>query len=245
MLQRLVNSISYRKKRLDLGLYSLLGDKSTAPKIQGRRVQLRFPDNEDQVQIHEFGKIFFEDCYKLRTFKGPIRNILDIWANIGLFSLASRHLFSKAKIHCCEPNPTLLPFLRANLEFANVVIKPDAIGTEPGFVDICFGENSLHTITKPKATGRTRQVTLAEALRRLGGNCDLLKLDCEGAEWGLFQNKKPWRHVRCLTMEYHSWAGPNLRIEDLIFTLRELGFQITAHEPSPRKSFGMLQASKI
>ena len=49
-------------------------------------------------------------------------------------------------------------------------------------------------------------VTLAQALERLDGqDCDLLKIDCEGAEYDILMNADPacWRHIRHIVMEYH------------------------------------------
>jgi FkbM family methyltransferase len=47
--------------------------------------------------------------------------------------------------------------------------------------------------------------SLASAVEALGG-ADLLKLDCEGAEWDLFETVDVWRRIAAITMEYHLWG---------------------------------------
>jgi hypothetical protein len=58
------------------------------------------------------------------------------------------------------------------------------------------------------------------------GSVDLLKMDCEGAEWDIFKQREPWQKVRHLAMEYHLDLGnsQNATIETVDRTLRELGF---------------------
>jgi hypothetical protein len=46
-------------------------------------------------------------------------------------------------------------------------------------------------------------VPLALAVERLGGRVDLAKFDCEGAEWELFADEKPWQHIGAVAMEFH------------------------------------------
>ena len=42
--------------------------------------------------------------------------ILDIGANVGMFSLSYASMFKKAEIHCFEPVPFIYKYLRKNLE---------------------------------------------------------------------------------------------------------------------------------
>lgn len=73
-----------------------------------------------------------------------------------------------------------------------------------------------------------RQVPLAEVVERLGGRIDLAKIDCEGAEWEMFQAAEPWRRIADVRMEYHLWGPPCFRGEvEQIFS--ELGFDIYFH----------------
>jgi len=57
---------------------------------------------------------------------------------------------------------------------------------------------------------------------------DLLKLDCEGAEWDIFENPMPFRKVRRIRMEYHLVDGKTL--EDLRKAADRIGFEIVKLE---------------
>ncbi|MEO7049193.1 MAG: hypothetical protein ABI091_28065, partial [Ferruginibacter sp.] len=58
---------------------------------------------------------------------------------------------------------------------------------------------------------------------------DILKLDCEGAEWDLFEDEVAWQKIRGLTMEYHLWAREGSCYEDIELKLAKLNFKIISH----------------
>jgi hypothetical protein len=91
--------------------------------------------------------------------------------------------------------------------------------------------------------GGVQQISFSDAAQRLGGYIDLLKLDCEGGEWSLFEDFDTWRRVRYLTMEYHLWAKPGATIDSLVKILVSLGFDCDQIEPSANGAFGLLRAS--
>lgn len=70
---------------------------------------------------------------------------------------------------------------------------------------------------------------------RIGGRIDLLKIDCEGAEWDIFEQHDAFRNVHQIRMEYHLLEGRDLaRFED---TVGELGFRII--KLIPNRGFGI------
>jgi len=76
------------------------------------------------------------------------------------------------------------------------------------------------------------------------GDIDLLKLDCEGAEWDIFECKDAWRAVRALTMEYHLWAKPASTPDSLRWQLSGLGFSQIEFEPSQNGHWGFAFANR-
>ena len=70
----------------------------------------------------------------------------------------------------------------------------------------------------------------------------MLKLDCEGGEWSLFEDVESWKRIEALTMEYHLWAKPGSTLDDLRHKLSELGFEILAVTAAEDGTFGMLRA---
>jgi hypothetical protein len=75
----------------------------------------------------------------------------------------------------------------------------------------------------------------------MGGALDLLKLDCEGAEWDIFKDVEALRQVRLIRMEYHLTDGRSL--DDLTIHAKRLGFHIERLEPN--QGFGIAWLSRI
>lgn len=190
-------------------------------KVAGKTVSLHYPSE------HGTSSDFFACCirndYGLRTELPNLTTILDIGANVGFFSIAARSRYPQAKIHAYEPNQRVLPFLKSNVEPLAVNIFPEAVGAEAGTVSICDDGDSNQATTVANDGGSIRQVSLQRAIERLGGVVDLLKMDCEGAEWDLFKAEEPWRHIRYIRMEYHLVHGHT--IQDVQSALSRIGFR--------------------
>jgi FkbM family methyltransferase len=245
-LRRLCRSIAFRVKMARFGIWYTTSRRLSLASIRvaGKRLALSFPGSERAVHEFELGKILFDDCYKLNDVPRSSRTILDIGANVGLFALAARHRFRTAVIHSYEPNPSLQAHLELHCKPMGVQYFIEAVGKESDRVELRQQENSLHSVSLSSVQGSISQIAFREAVERLGGTIDLLKLDCEGAEWLMFQDSAPWQHVRHLTMEYHLWASPGATIETLVQTLSGLGFDSFRIAPSPSGPFGLLQASR-
>ena len=69
---------------------------------------------------------------------------------------------------------------------------------------------------------------------------DLLKLDCEGAEWDIFRDPKPFANVQSVRMEYHLTEGKTLT--DLRKIVESLGYVIDHLEENT--GFGIVWLSR-
>jgi FkbM family methyltransferase len=216
--------------------------RPTALRVRGQRLALSFPAAERYVLENELARIYFEDCYRLAKIHPRPATILDVGGNIGLFSIVARYWFPKAVIHCYEPNPALTPILHTHLDPLKVVIFGEAIGETSGSVQLTVGENSLHS--RVNGSGSVPMVTLDTAVERCGGAVDLLKLDCEGCEWGILERAAGLDAVKELTMEFHLWARAGSAVEDLHAILVHRGFQVISLDKEPHKSWGLLHARR-
>ena len=99
----------------------------------------------------------------------------------------------------------------------------EAIGAKTGRVTLRLGDGSWSSVSELRPDGPIAQLSFAEAITRLGF-VDVLKLDCEGAEWDIFCDRIPWTRVRSLVMEYHLWAKPDSNERFLEHQLKRLGF---------------------
>jgi FkbM family methyltransferase len=180
----------------------------------------------------DFLTCFIEDEYGLRDVGMPVQTIADIGANIGFFSMAAKSYFPGATIHAYEPNPRILPHCFENAAAAQFQVFGEAVGAQAGFVSIedSGDSNQARTVSSKESGSRVSQVSLGTVVERLGGTVDLAKVDCEGAEWELFEDAGPWAHIAQLRMEYHLWGRHTFA--DVDQALRKIGFTILYHRPA-------------
>lgn len=212
-------------------------------KIAGHKVDLSIPAGEEGVMDYEFKNILYDDCYGLRKIDGPVNTILDIGGNLGFFSLAARNRFPAARIHSYEPNPKIQSHLLGNTSQLSIEVHPEAVGASNGWIDLKMDSGSLFATAVTSETGKIKKTAMAQAIQRLGGSVDLLKLDCEGAEWELFDQPEIWQQVKRLTMEYHLWANPNMDVPEMVRKLGGFGFRITHLCEEPE--WGILHAIRL
>ena len=193
--------------------------------------------SENGVKV-AFVELLLDDCYQLSKIPENISTIIDIGANVGLFGIAARSRFPLAKIHAYEPNLSLEPYLKQQASSAQVRYFMEAVGHSDGFVALDKNSDSVLTRSKPDSSGGVPQISFRRAIERLGGKVDLVKLDCEGAEWEIFEDKESWSSVSWLTMEYHLW--PNHSHEEVADVVQTLGFTVLMQRPAV--SDGMILA---
>ena len=81
--------------------------------VNGKKRKLYLPNNSTYIEL--FRDIILDDEYQLYLLKNKqIVNIIDVGANLGVFSMAARIYFPNAVIHSYEPNPANIPILNKN-----------------------------------------------------------------------------------------------------------------------------------
>lgn len=192
------------------------------------RKQIEIAHLPDGGAAADFLTCFIEDEYGLASTNGEIRTILDIGANFGFFSVAARSYFPTALIHAYEPNPRTLVCTAKNAQNAGFELFGEAVGGVSGMVSM--DDPADANLARTVYGGNIPQVSLATAVERLNGQVDLAKIDCEGAEWEMFQYPEPWNHIGLVRMEYHLWG--KRKFSDLKECLDSLGFKIDLHRTS-------------
>lgn len=192
--------------------------------VADRYVALSLPENDAAESA--FIECFVRNVYGLGQGLPQVRTVLDVGAHAGFFSLAVRGRYPAATIHAYEPNPRILPFLRANTAASTVRVFPEAIGGWDARVTILDPGPSDEARVCPteETSGAIRQIRLQTAIERLGGEVDLLKLDCEGAEFEILQPAPFWEQVHHIRMEYHLYGGRAL--DEVKTALAALGYSI-------------------
>jgi FkbM family methyltransferase len=139
--------------------------------------------------LHRCGLMGKEDRRLLRRLVRPGMEVVDIGANLGLYSLLFAELTGPTgRVHAFEPEPTLFKALQRNLQrngAANVRAVNLALGNCPGrvaFYRSLFnsGDNRLGDMAWKGQRLEVEQVRLDDALpnRRV----DFVKMDVQGYE---------------------------------------------------------------
>jgi FkbM family methyltransferase len=209
-------------------------------RVAGKVISPRYINGEDSSA--DFIDCILVNAYGLGQKLGEVRSVIDVGANLGFFALAARDFYPEATIHAYEPNPRVLPYLRANTSEFDVSIFAEAVGAEDGFVKILDEGPSGEARTRSSGPdGAVRQVSIATAIQRMGGAVDLLKLDCEGAEWELLADTRGLNGVRHIRMEYHLSKGR--RYEQALDLLGGAGFHVVHAGPQNGEN-GIIWASR-
>lgn len=190
-----------------------------------------------------FIDIMLDDVYGLvflRSYLKEVKVILDIGANQGLFILSARNMFPEAQIHSYEPNISLLSSLTHHSNFAKSTVFIEAVGLINGYIKLQNDTNdSLMTKTILDDEGTIPQVAISECIARIGGKVDLLKLDCEGAEWEILKDSDSLKNVRAITLEYHLDNDHNH--DSIVKALESVDFKIV-HYSIAGPTWGMVWA---
>ncbi len=209
--------------------------------INGNICKLHLPE-EHGIKIAVI-ELLLDDCYgcfNIVKNNSPINTVLDIGANVGLFGVMARNAFPNAVIQAYEPNPHLEKYLKVQAAIGKYAYFMEAVGMENDKVDLDFKGESVLTQTRSSDSGAVTQVAFRDAIARIGGNVDFLKMDCEGAEWELFRDTDSWQRVRYLSMEYHLFGQHTL--EELLAKVQDLGFRMLDHRCFG--NFGLLRAER-
>jgi len=177
--------------------------------------------------------------------------VIDIGAHIGTFVLYARAHNATVPIFAYEPleeNYTLLKRHIKENHLSHVVSSQVAVGGHAGESVLQVSQNnhnnSLGTPLDDKVL-REQKVQTVVLDRIFSKNrlevCDLLKVDCEGAEYDIFTHTSPetFAKIRAIMMEYHEHQGHSYT--ELVSLLTKHGFVLRHHEASKyHKGLGTL-----
>jgi len=143
--------------------------------------------------------------------------ILDIGANIGLFSIWIARHAPGARVAAFEPFPENYDALVKNLSGWTHQVTPlnMAVGRSAGRGQmLATGQRSLdHRLASTESAGAqaVQVVSLEDAIRLTGSDSvDFLKLDVEGAELDVLEgaDERTLRRIRQVAIEYHDNIRP-------------------------------------
>ncbi len=210
----------------------------------------------DESVFHE---IFTDRDYKIldENIRMAKSCILDIGAHIGLFSVYAAVLNPTVKIFSFEPSQENFSLMKENLrmnQVKNVVSKNVAIGGNTGLKNLYLScDSHNHSFVKYVENMKETKVpvfSLENVFSKLvfkSGfpKCDLVKMDCEGAEFEILAScsKDLLKKIDVFYIEYHEYL-PEMRKEILKKILECNGFSVRITKSSYDNRMGFVLAKR-
>ena len=179
--------------------------------------------------------------------------VMDIGANIGIYTILLSHIYPKVKIIAIEASPTIFEMLRSNCKLNNllfpsgshVLLINKAISDKDDIITEFYEKHSMSTMLKEFLTNLSstiltnqdelnkklvRTVTIDNLVETIGINeISLLKIDVEGAEVLALKgaiNTLTHKKIKNIVIEYHSLENYNYIIKLLEEEKKELRYTI-------------------
>ena len=184
---------------------------------------------------------------------GPDDTVIDVGGNIGAFAVPAATAAHSGRVIAVEPDDGNHRLLTENLRrngCRNAVIVHSAVTGSGGAVRLVTeADSSGHRVEAGHGPGKmVPAVRLADLFDEYGiERCDFLKLDCEGAEYGILTSfpAEYFARIRRIAMEYHAEsAHKRERAEALIHQLRENRFRIDRYTEVTGEPVGHLFATR-
>jgi FkbM family methyltransferase len=194
--------------------------------IGRRRFRLRHQDGPhqynlnisaaDMTHLYVVDEIFRDKVYDLSKVPFTPDVVLDVGANIGMFTLTAAKRWPRAAFVCVEPHPETFSFLCRNLEDNGVravklqcaVDAQEDTGDKAGGAGFAYLQNEGAIIQKIASSGedenRTLTISLDALLPAERSLNLLLKVDIEGAEVPVLSNLRSVLPPECfIFVEVH------------------------------------------
>ena len=177
--------------------------------------------------------------------------VMDIGANIGIYTILLSHIYPKAKIIAIEASPTIFEMLRSNCKLnnllfpsgSNVLLINKAISDKDDITTEFYEKHSMSTMLKEFLTNLSstiltsqdelnkklvKTITVDNLVETIGVNeISLLKIDVEGAEVLALKGAiKTLTHkkIKNMVIEYHSLENYSYIVK--LLEEKELGYTI-------------------
>jgi FkbM family methyltransferase len=191
------------------------------------------------MTLYIYKEIFAENCYDYPLLPSSHPRIIDVGANTGLFAIRMKQLYPTAHIICYEPFPSNFNQLIKNLDqshFENCYAIKKGVGGRTRKEKLYIHSKNIggHSIFKSESGGEDSiEIDILDISDVLNysdlSSCDLLKLDCEGAEFEIIMkiDSAIARRIPQIIFE----PSPNVYdVRQLIKHLQVVGYHVeTSH----------------
>jgi len=164
--------------------------------------------------------------------------VIDIGGNIGSFSLYAASSSKNTKVYVYEPLPKTYNLLSENVrinQYENLISAFNlGVGAKKEKRKLFLtGGSPFNTLYSDKPNDSYVEINLLSLEDIFKDNhiekCDVLKCDCEGAEYEIFYNAPDeyLQRIQEIRFEYHNHSDEKSNIDDLTHFLKIKGFKRT------------------
>lgn len=238
-MRRLYNNIRFHSNWVGYVLYKITGKIKDGFIFKTRSgMHISVPSR----LMHTYKECFLDQTYFKGFATDPIQTdtpyIIDIGANVGYFSLNFFCVYPKARIIAFEPIPNNFQLLKSYKEkytSLDLTIVNEAVSGKEGELELFFDRGdsfstsaTLFNHTAEPDMIKVKTTTLHNIINHWNiPTLDLLKLDCEGAEYEILYGapQNILEKIRAITIETHVGEKKEENIVSLNRFLQENGYQ--------------------
>jgi FkbM family methyltransferase len=175
----------------------------TATYWRGLKVRVH-PDSKSAGLALYTGLPEYDDMLFTARFLKPGDMVIDVGANIGLYSLLAASKTGSGRVVALEPHPVAAERLRENVGLnglRNVEVRAEAAGAETGSAQLTTNLDTVNHIVPDGAVAGTISVPVLtlDSLVGSGEQVALVKLDAEGFESEVLAGAGGLLHDRAVT----------------------------------------------
>lgn len=187
-----------------------------------------------------FKEVILTNTYKIQPDHVKNHSVIDVGANLGMFSIMCAAL-GAPQVISCEPVPSTCESLvahvsRAQLRDRITCVRAAIVGKHSGALMMGMhadsGKNSFYDVGTHSQLVST--LTLADIVTMCTHDQIILKMDCEGAEYDILMDSVPdtFGRISMIMMETHGDMHPiHKGIPVLHERLQQLGFTQRSYTP--------------
>jgi FkbM family methyltransferase len=203
---------------------------------------------QDMQLWNHYNDIFFSESYTKVCRMPPGGLVVDIGANIGLFSIFAAR--AAAQVYAFEPASSNYRLLKLNTApFCGIATYNEAVGIDDGRadLDVSCGSTAFSLANSRRETSTSTESVIVRTLDRVFRDCGIscchfLKMDCEGAEYEILLRapSEVLARIDAIVLEYHDHLSSTYSHRDIVNRLQSLGFETRLYNANG--TFGMLAA---
>lgn len=232
-----------------------MGLKTRVLELDGFKFKVRRLTSDESFVANVVGKREYTPAgYEV----GVNDTVIDIGGNIGTFAVTAAKAARAGRVLAFEPSRPNFNLLNENLKLNDVknvetycVAVSDRVGSAAFY---SYDDEGGHNTLTPGKLGPMERVDMVPTVplalildQYKVRVCDLMKMDCEGAEYEIFAALPDayWPRIRRLSMEFHGKDIEEARVKVavLVKQLEAHGFRIDSFEEHPAFRCGHLRAT--